>query len=95
MLVKRIPAFCWNISVKRCGVPPSDDTAMLSLPGRAFARSTSSATVRAGTDGWTSSRFGTSATTTIGTRSRAGAYGSFGYSATAVVIGPNVPCSSV
>jgi len=53
----------------------------LSCPGRDFENAIRSGTDFTGSDGWTTSRFGTIAASETGAKSRTGSYGSFAYSA--------------
>jgi hypothetical protein len=80
-----MPARELNTSpIRWCAVPiPAEP--YVSLPGFALACAINSGTVFAGIDGFTTSTFGTIATTVIGAKSRWKSYGSFGYALVAIV----------
>ena len=54
--MKRTPARCSNSAAAKCCELPAPAMPQFSAPGLALARAISSATLRTGTDGWTTSR---------------------------------------
>ncbi len=77
-----IPASVRSASPERCAEVPLPVEAKCSVPGRAFASSTSARTERTGRSGCTTSTIGCAASRATGEKSVTGLYGKLRYSVT-------------
>lgn len=80
------PAIELNISIARCAPPPLPDVPELSCPGFALASAMNSLSVFAGSAACTVTRYGVTAASVIGAKSRTGSYARFAYMLTLVDI---------
>jgi hypothetical protein len=64
-----VPVIMLKSSPPTCIELPVPELAKLNLPGLAFARAMNCGTLSAATDGWTTSMFGSVATSEIGAKS--------------------------
>ncbi len=74
-------------STKRCGPVPMPAEAKLSCPGRAFAKATSSFTVRTGREGCATSMLGSDVSWVTWAKSRRASYGTLRYIAGLIAMG--------
>src|SRR6266700_1521616 len=89
------PAMELNSSPARCAGVPWPEEAKLISPGLALASAISSFTVRARSDGWTTSTLGVDAASVTGARSLIGSKGIFAKRLALIASGPAEPISIV